>query len=96
MTADEGDIAEFRCQVDANPLGEDSIHWYLPDHPNDAEPGHDWRDRSQITFLPSEMTSVLRLTGIERSDTGRVVCTASNGVQDVIKSSASYLTVNRN
>ena len=96
LTVDEGEAAHFKCLVDANPLTEATIDWYLPDHPNEAEPGHDWRDRSQITFDPEEMSSTLKITGIERSDTGRVVCTASNGLEDKIETASSYLTVNRN
>ena len=92
---DEGDSAEFRCQIDANPMTEDTIIWDLPDHPNEAEPGRDWKDRAQITANLEEMTSVLRLTGIERSDTGRVACIASNGVLNEQKTAFSYLKVNR-
>ena len=41
------------------------------------------------------MASVLRITGIEKEDTGRVVCIASNGVKDAIQSLATNLIVNR-
>ena len=41
------------------------------------------------------MVSVLRITGIEKEDTGRVVCIASNGVKDAIQSLATNLIVNR-
>ena len=41
------------------------------------------------------MTSILKITGIERGDTGRVVCVASNGVKGDIQSAASNLIVNR-
>ena len=59
------------------------------------KPGHDWRDRSQIIFKPDKKVSILRITGIERSDTGRVVCIASNGVKEDIQSMATNLIVNR-
>ena len=92
---DEGDSAEFRCKVDANPIDENTIQWDLPDHPNEATPGHNWRDRSQIRFKKAEMVSILKITGIERGDTGRVVCIASNGVKKEIQSAVSHLVVNR-
>ena len=95
VTVDEDGSAEFRCEIDANPMTKSTIQWDLPDHPNESKPGHDWRDRSQIIFKQDQMVSVLRITGIERGDTGRVVCIASNGVKDDIQSLATHLIVNR-
>ena len=95
VTVDEDGSAEFRCEIDANPMNKDTIQWDLPDHPNEAKPGHDWRDRSQIIFLKDQMVSTLRITGIEKGDTGRVVCIASNGVKNAIESLATNLIVNR-
>ena len=93
ITADEGDVVEFHCKVDANPLTEDTITWDLPDHPNESIAGKDWRDRSQIIL--EDRTSILKLSGIERTDSGRVVCLASNGVKERVQSAVTYLIVNR-
>lgn len=91
----EDDTAEFKCEVDANPFNENTIQWDLPDHRNEFEPGRSWRDRSQVDLDVEKSTSILRLNGIERSDMGRIVCAASNGVKDSIQTAVSYLVVNR-
>ena len=95
VTADEEDSVEFQCVVDANPLSKKNIRWDLPDHPDSEEPGRDWRDRSQVEFDAERKTSTLRLRGITRSDAGRVICIASNGVKDSFRTATSHLIVNR-
>ena len=96
VTADEEDSVEFRCVVDASPLTEKNIRWDLPDHPDREEPGRDWRDRSQVEFDRETKSSTLRLRGITRSDAGRVMCIASNGVKDhSFITATSHLIVNR-
>ncbi len=103
VTVDEGGLAEFRCEIEANPFDDKTITWELPDHPY-LKLGNrprinpnliDWRDRSDISVDMHEKTSILRLRGIDRFDTGRVLCKASNGVKDDMKVGATALVVNR-
>ena len=82
---------EFRCKVDANPFVASTIQWKLPLRPQD--PGRKWQDRSQIVI--EDGVSILRLSGIERTDMGEVICEASNGVKNVKKTAMTYLIVNR-
>ena len=82
---------EFRCKVDANPFVASTIQWKLPLRPQD--PGRKWQDRSQIVV--EDGVSILRLSGIERTDMGEVICEASNGVKNVKKTAMTYLIVNR-
>jgi hypothetical protein len=93
---DEGGLAEFRCKIEANPFDENTVKWDMPDRPEDdgpVGPGHHWRDRIDISVI--NQTSILRLRGIDKSDTGLVVCTTSNGVKGVIKTASTNLVVNR-
>ena len=68
-----------------------TIQWKLPLRPQD--PGRKWQDRSQIVV--EDGVSILRLSGIERTDMGEVICEASNGVKNVKKTAMTYLIVNR-
>ena len=47
VTKDEDSVAEFRCEVEANPFDAKTVKWKLP-HRSSYAPGRNWRDRSQI------------------------------------------------
>ena len=88
---DEGGLAEFRCEIDANPSDAKTVQWELPHRPQ--QPGRNWLDRSQT--VTEDGVSILRLSGLERSDMGEVICLVSNGVKNVKKKANTYLIVNR-
>ena len=94
VTKDEDSVAEFRCEVEANPFDAKTVEWKLP-HRSSYAPGRNWRDRSQIIVEDGRGVSILRLSGLERSDMGEVICSASNGVKNHVAKKMTYLIINR-
>jgi len=84
--------ATFSCAVEANPFTETTVRWLMPDHPGPAD---FWSRRAQIDVDVVSGVSNLTLHFPGRSDGGRVICVASNGVGDVEASKTSRLSVFR-
>ena len=89
---DEGQEAEFRCKVDANPFDINTVVWDLPDRPGGANA---WTHRSSLEIVLSTQTSVLTIRKVKRGDAGRVICRATNGLKGVVQVKTTKLIVNR-
>ncbi len=91
QTVEEGDVAEFVCAADGNPFTEETIRWDLPDRAGGLPL---WENRREIIVDESAMTSTLRVHYAGREEAGRVVCSAGNGIRDLVRTRSSRLVVN--
>lgn len=86
------EVAKFICKVDANPFTEKTVQWSLPDHPRG---NRGWENKKEVKVNLEEGTSTLLLHYPNRYDRGRVVCSATNGVKNMVVEDSSRLTINR-
>ena len=86
------DVAVFECKVEAFPFDDDTVRWSLPDHPGGP---HGWDNKKEVVVSLANKTSTLRIHFANRFDSGRVVCTADNGVEGKLAQKSSRLIVNR-